>query len=149
MEALAEIALAVFAFVLEVTIHAAVFVFFLLMSIFSPKYRAKLKRQWDTSNRQKFSLVLGVALYSAALIFALVVWLPLFRGDGEKQAGSERRGAITIEFSQEEVKAIGKTKGLDELVDVAGSALKRKLAERKEKAEKRAAEQTPPAELPR
>lgn len=149
MEALAELAVAIVAFIFEVTIHALVFVFILVMSIFSPQYRTKLKRQWDTSNWQRFAMILGATLYSAALILALFVWIPMIGSDQADSSAGERRSAPTIEFSTDEVETMKKTKKLDELVDVAGNLLKRKLAEQKEKSEQGAAGQPPPADLPR
>ena len=41
----------------------------------------------------------------------------------------------TIEFTKDEVTRMKKTKEIDQLVDVAGSIIKRKLAERKQEAE--------------
>ena len=135
MEALAELVAAIAAFIFEVTIRAVVFVFILVMSIFSPRYRTKLKRQWDTSTWQRFAMILGATLYSAALILALFVWIPMIGSDQADSSVGERRSAVTIEFSRDEVETMKKTKKLDELVDVAGNLLKRKLAEQKEKAE--------------
>ncbi len=50
MEALVEIVMAIISFLIEMTIHAAVFIFLLIMAIFSPRYRSKLRERWDTSN---------------------------------------------------------------------------------------------------
>jgi hypothetical protein len=97
MEVIAELFVAIAAFVIEVTIHALVFVFILAMSVFSPRYRAKLKQQWDTSNSQRFAMVLGATVYSVALAFALFVWVPMLGSAKEQRSGS------SIEFTNDEV----------------------------------------------
>lgn len=135
MEALAELALAIVTFLFEVTFHAVVFIFLLLMAMFSPHYRKKLRDQWDTSNWQRFGIVLGLAMYSAALIVALLFWTPFLGRGAEDVATADQKHAITINFSADEVQRMTKTKELDQLVDVAGSIIKRKLAERKKEAE--------------
>ena len=135
METLAEIALAIVTFLFEVTFHAVVFIFLLLMAIFSPNYRKKLKDQWDTSNWQRFGIVLGVTLYSAALIVALIFWTPFLGRRTEVVDATDQKHAVTIEFSADEVHRMKKTKELDQLVNVAGKIIKRKLEERKQEAE--------------
>ena len=135
MEALAEIALAIVTFLFEVTFHAVVFIFLLLMAIFSPNYRKKLKDQWDTSNWQRFGIVLGVTLYSAALIVALIFWTPFLGRRTEVVDATDQKHAVTIEFSADEVHRMKKTNELDQLVNVAGKIIKRKLEERKQEAE--------------
>ena len=74
MEILLELIGAIIAFIIEVTIHALVFLFLLFMATFSPKYRKKLRDDWNTSNWKRFSIVLGIGMYSIALILALFVW---------------------------------------------------------------------------
>ncbi len=119
MELIAELVVAIGAFVLEVTIHALVFVFILVMSVFSSRYRAKLKQEWDTSNSQRFAMVLGATLYSVALVFALFFWVPmLVSGKPADVDGKERQSGSA-----------------SELVDVASELLKRGMDERKEKTE--------------
>jgi hypothetical protein len=116
---------------LEVTIHALVFVFILAMSVFSPRYRAKLKQEWDTSNSQRFAMVLGATVYSVALVFALFVWVPMLgSAKPADSSAKEQRSGSSIEFTNDEVEEMKKTQKLGELVDVAGNLLKRKLAER-------------------
>lgn len=137
MEAIAELFVAIADFILEVTIHALVFVSILAISVFSPKYSAKLKQQWDTSKSQRFAIVLGATLYSAALLFALFVWVPMLGSAKPADSSSkEQRSGSSIEFTNDEIEEMKKTQKLGELVDVAGDLLKRKLAERKEKAER-------------
>lgn len=133
MEVLIELIGAIIVFIIEVTFHALVFVFLLIMATFSPKYRQRLRDDWDTSNWKRFSIVLGIGMYSIALVFALFVWLPLLgEGDGQSQKKEENESSITIQFSSEEIKEMKKTKEIDELVDVAGDFIKRKLNERKQ-----------------
>ncbi len=131
MEAIAELFVAIGAFILEVTIHALVFVFILAMSVFSPRFRAKLKQEWDTSNSQRFAMVLGATLYSGALLFALFVWVPMLgSAKAADLSAKEQRSGSSIEFTNDEVEEMKKIQKLGELVDVAGNLLKRKLAER-------------------
>lgn len=136
MEALAELALAIVTFLFEVTFHAVVFIFLLLMAIFSPKCRKKLKDQWDTSNWQRFGIILGITMYSAALIVALIFWTPSLGRRSDVVDTADQKHADTIEFSAEEIQRMKKTKELDQLVNVAGNIIKRKFAERKKEAER-------------
>lgn len=135
MEALAELAIAIVTFIFEVTIHALVFVFLLVMSIFSPRYRQKLKEDWGTSGWKRFSIVLGISLYSIALVIALIVWIPVMGARAAPTVSNESESSITIQFSSDEIEKMKKTKEIGELVDVAGSFIKRKLEERKQEAE--------------
>jgi ABC-type Fe3+ transport system permease subunit len=135
MEALGQLLVAIVTFVFEVTIHAVVFIFHLVMAIFIPRYREKLQDDWDTSAWKRFSIVLGVAMYSAALIFALVFWIAALSRRTPEVADTDKKPSVTIEFSSEEVQRMKNTEKIDELVDVAGGIIKRKLAERREEAE--------------
>jgi flagellar biosynthesis/type III secretory pathway M-ring protein FliF/YscJ len=133
MEALLEILQAILKVIIEVTIHALVFIYLLLRSIFSPHYRQKLKQHWDTSFWQRFSIVIGICLYSVALLIALVFWIPLlFQSAEPKTNGGDRdEEAIEIEFTKEEVEQLKKTKEIKELAEKAGEFIKGKLEERK------------------
>jgi heme/copper-type cytochrome/quinol oxidase subunit 2 len=134
MEALGQLLVAIVTFIFEVTIHAVVFVFHLIMAIFSPAYREKLRDDWDTSAWKRFNIVLGVTMYSAALILALLFWIPALLRSTPEVADADKKPSVTIEFSSDEVQRMKNTKEIDELVDVAGDIIKRKLAERKEEA---------------
>lgn len=134
MEALGQLLVAIATFIFEVTIHAVVFVFHLVMALFSPRYREKLRVDWDTSAWKRFSIVIGVTMYSAALMLALLFWIPALSIRTTEAAETDKKPSVTIEFSSEEVQRIKDTKEIDELVDVAGGIIKRKLAERKEEA---------------
>jgi heme/copper-type cytochrome/quinol oxidase subunit 2 len=138
MEALGQLLVAIVTFIFEVTFHAIVFIFHLVMAIFSPRYRERLQDDWDTSAWKRFSIVLGVTMYSAALIFALVFWITALSRRTPEVADTDKKPSVTIDFSNEEVQRMKNTKELDELVDVAGGIIKRKLAERKEEAEQAA-----------
>lgn len=135
MEALLELIAAIIAFIIEVMIHALVLLFLLFMAIFSPMYRQRLREDWDTSNWKRFSIVLGIGMYSIALVFALFVWIPLIgAGDRPPSNKKENESSITIEFSSEEMQEMKETKEIDELMDVAADFIKRKLSERKQEA---------------
>lgn len=146
MEALIELAVAIVAFVFEVTIHALVFMSLLLTSIFSPRYRAKLKQSWNTSSWRKLGLVLGVTLYSTAFIFALFVWIPVVRSHPSDSGATQQGSATRIEFSKQEMDKIRKTKTIEELVSVAGDLAKQKFEERKAKLDQIGSGQRTPAE---
>jgi hypothetical protein len=135
MEALGQLLVAIVTFIFEVTIHAVVFIFHLVMAIFIPRFREKLQDDWDTSAWKRFSIVLGVTMYSAALIFALVFWIAALSRRTPEVADTDKKPSVTIEFSSEEVQRMKNTEKIDELVDVAGGIIKRKLAERREEAE--------------
>ncbi|MFT6577198.1 MAG: heme/copper-type cytochrome/quinol oxidase subunit 2 [Akkermansiaceae bacterium] len=135
MEALGQLLVAILTFIFEVTFHAVVFVFHLVMAMFSPRYREKLQDDWDTSAWKRFSIVLGVTMYSAALILALFFWIPALSRRTPEVADTDKKPSVTIEFSSEDVQRMKNTKEIDELVDVAGGMIKRKLAERKEEAQ--------------
>ena len=122
-------------FIFEVTVHAVVFTFHLIMAIFSPGYREKLRGDWDTSAWKRFSIVLGVTMYTGALIIALAFWIPALSRRTPEVDDADKKPSVTIEFSSDEVQRMKSTKEIDELVDVAGEIIKRKLAERKEEAE--------------
>ena len=130
MEALIELFVRLFVFVIEVTVHALVFLFLLAMAIFSPAYRQKLRERWDTSIGHRFAIVLGIGLYSMALAIALFVWIP--RQNKSPEEEEEEVKPVAIEFSSEELKELGKTKAIEELVDMAGDLIKKKLDEREE-----------------
>ena len=134
MEVLLELIGAIIAFIIEVTIHALVFIYLMIRAVFSADYRQKLREAWDTSLWKRFEIVFGISMYSTALAIALFVWIPLIGSSGnhrEKQT-NDNESSITIEFTSEEVDKIKETKEIDELVDVAGGFIKRKLEERKQ-----------------
>lgn len=134
MEALVELVIAIVAFIFEVTIHALIFVYLLIRAAFSAAYRQKLSEHWNTSNWKRVAIVLGIGLYSAALAFALIVWIPVINSADQRQAEPTPRSedTIQIEFTSEEIKKLKETKEIEGLVDTAGGFIKRKLEERKQ-----------------
>jgi TRAP-type C4-dicarboxylate transport system permease small subunit len=132
MEALVQILLAVVAFILEVTLHAIVFVFYLLMAIFSKRYREKLRNDWATSPSKRFGIVICATFYSAALIFALLFWLPVLLNGTPEVIDKDNKSSVNFDFSNEELQRMKNTKEIKDLVDVAGGIVKRKLEERGE-----------------
>ena len=135
MEALIDLIKAIAAFVIDVTIHALVFIFHLLMAAFSPHYRQKLREDWNTSNLNRFSIILGVSLYSIALAIALFVWIPILGNQDEPETNDS---PISNQFTQDEIKQMKGTKEIGELVDVAGDIIKQKLEKQEqEDSEKR------------
>lgn len=137
MSALLELIAAILAFIVEVTIHALVFVFYLVMAIFSPRYREKLKEDWDRSVWKRISIVSGIGLYSAALAFALFFWTP-FLTSGKDPELSENEASdpdAEVQFTRDEIREIRETKEIGEMVKVAGDILKRKAEERENEAE--------------
>ena len=134
MEALLELIGAIVAFIIEVTIHALVFIYLMIRAVFSADYRQKLREAWDASLWKRFAIVFGILMYSTALAIALFVWIPLIgiSGNHREKQTNDNESSITIEFTSEEVDKIKETKEIDELVDVAGGFIKRKLEERKQ-----------------
>jgi hypothetical protein len=132
MEALVQILLAVVAFIFEVTLHAIVFVFHLMMAIFSKRYREKLRNDWVASPSKRFGIVLSATFYSAALIFALLFWLPVLLDGTPEVIDKDEKSSVKLDISSEELQRMKNTKEIKDLVDVAGGIVKRKLEERGE-----------------
>lgn len=135
MEALIGLLAEILAFIVEVTFHAVEFIFLLLMAIFSPRYRQKLKAEWETSTWRRIAIVLGITLYSSALVLALMIWMPFFARRSPEIAAGNHAPSVRIELSSSDKQQMKNTKEIDQLIDVAGDILKRKLAERKAAAE--------------
>lgn len=133
MDVLADLFIRVVTFIFEVTVQALVFVFHLLMSIFSPRYREKLKNDWNTSGLNRFYIIFGVTLYSIALIIALTIWIPLICCKENSSISNEAESSVEIQFSKGEIGEMKKTKGLDKLIDVTGGFIKRNIEGRKQK----------------
>jgi TRAP-type C4-dicarboxylate transport system permease small subunit len=131
MEALGQLLAAIAAFILEMTIHAAVSLFHLVMAIFSPRYRQKLKDEWAESTWKRCGIVSSAIVYSAALMFALVFWIPILLRPTPEAADEGRKPPITIQFSPDDVERMKKTKEIEGLTDVAQDILRRRLEERK------------------
>ncbi len=137
MSALVELIFAIVAFIIEVTFYALVFVFYLVMALFSPKYRQRLKEDWNGSVWKRISIISGVALYSAALAFALFFWTPFLATEKDPEV-SEIESSEPVEepkFTRDEIREIRETKEIGDLVKVAGDILKRKAEERENEGE--------------
>ena len=76
--------------------------------------------------------MLGIALDSAALVFALIVWVPLLTSHDQRHAepAPHNEGTIQIEFTPEEIKKLEETKEIGDLFETAGGFIKQKLEER-------------------
>jgi TRAP-type C4-dicarboxylate transport system permease small subunit len=136
MEALAELVVAIIGFFLEVTVHALVFIWLLLMAAFSPKYREKLKHQWTTSTSNRIAITLGLSLYSIAFIFALLFWISACRSTRVPTgAQNAEKSANTISFSKEEMHKLEETKKIGELVDTARVLIEQRFDKRRQPAE--------------
>ena len=108
MEVLLELIGAIIAFIIEVTIHALVFIYLMIRAVFSADYRQKLRDAWDTSLWKRFAIVFGILMYSTALAIALFVWIPLIGSSGNhrEEQTNDNESSITIEFTSEEVDKI-------------------------------------------
>jgi len=73
--------------------------------------------------------VLGIGLYSIALAFALIVWIPFLVGNERHSRSDETSGT---HFTPEEIEQLKTTKDFDELIDTASELLKCKLEKRKQ-----------------
>ena len=134
MEALLELIGAIIAFIIEVTIHAIVFIYLLVRAVFSADYRKRLHDAWDTSLWKRFGIIFGIVMYSTTLAIALFVWIPLISEskNHREEHVNENKSKVAIEFTPEEVDKMKKTKEIYELLDVADNFIKRKLEERKQ-----------------
>ena len=76
MEAIAELFVAVAAFVIESTFHSLAFLFLLCRSAVSPKYREQMRSEWGRSFGHRFAIVTGILLYTAMFVVAAAIWVP-------------------------------------------------------------------------
>jgi hypothetical protein len=76
MEAIAELFVAIAAFVIEITFHSLVFLFLLCRSAVSPKYREQMRSEWGKSLGHRFAIVTGLLLYTAMFVVAATIWVP-------------------------------------------------------------------------
>ncbi len=134
MEPLIEIVVAIAVFIFEVTIHSIVIGCISLLSLFSPRYRAILREQWNTSNWDRFAMILGGTLYAAGIAFAILVWVQVQRNGKTTATASQPSSIISIQFTHQDPAAMPETKKADSLVEAAAHLVQRKLNERKAKA---------------
>ena len=113
MEALGQLLAAIAEFILEVTIHAVVFVFHLVMAMFSRRYREKLREDWDASAWKRFGIVLGVTLYSAALILVLLFWIPALSRQATGVDDTDKKPSGKIESGGDDAGRLKRTKETD------------------------------------
>lgn len=128
MESLVSIFFAFAELVLTVTFHAAVFLFFLVSAAFSPRYREKLRNEWNTSGRNRFGMVLGATIHVTFLVIALFFWIPLLLSDDGRPHRQERE---TVRFTQEEADRLRKTTDFRSLEEAAREIIVRKRSERR------------------
>lgn len=132
MGAVAELAVAIFAIVLEITIHALGFVYLLFRAIFSPKYRKKLHDEWNTSPRKRFFIVLGIMMYSIALFIATYFWfLVLAPNSAEKNALESQQQENTVKLTSKEVSEVIRAKKEGRFTEAVGELIKQKYNEKK------------------
>ena len=110
MEALGQLLSTIAEFIFEVTIHAVVFVFHLVMALFSRRYRGKLREDWDASAWRRTCIVLGVAMYSAALILALLFWIPALSRHATASADTEDSPSEKTESGGDDIRRMKNTK---------------------------------------
>ena len=134
-----------FAFFIEVTIHALVFIFHLIMAAFSAEYRAKLKKDWDTSWWKRAGIVLGILLYSAALLIALLVWTSVIELGSKPTKTPDTKPPIPINLTPSDLK---ESKEVGDLIDTAEGILKQKLEEHRQRKQDQSNESKDPAESP-
>ena len=137
-----------FAFFIEVTIHALVFIFHLIMAAFSAEYRAKLKKDWDTSWWKRAGIVLGILLYSAALLIALLVWTSVIELGSKPTKTPDTKPPIPINLTPSDLKDLKETKEVGDLIDTAEGILKQKLEEHRQRKQDQSNESKDPAESP-
>ena len=131
MEVILEFIAMVVSLIFEVTIHALTFICLIVMSIFSQRYRQRLKEDWATAGRKRYLIALGICFYSIALAIALVVWVPVIRA-GDKLTDSAREDSpVDDVFSSEEDEKLDKEK-VEKVIKVAGDFIKRRLEKKRE-----------------
>jgi hypothetical protein len=133
METLIEIIVAIAVFIFEVTIQSVVIGCISLLSLFSPRYRAMLRQHWNTSNWERFAMILGGTLYAAGIAFAILVWLQVQSNGKSTAAGSQPSALSSIQFTNQDPAAMPQPKKVDSLVEAAAHLVQRKLNERKAK----------------
>jgi len=130
MEALGEALAAIFLIVIEVTMRAIAFVFHLGFAVFSPRYRAMVREEWNASVAGRVAIVFGSMFSLLALIFAIYLWTPIFFEDEPSQQEKDSRTRLALAFSGEDQERIMKTKEIDELVEVGSEIILRRLEEK-------------------
>ena len=124
MEAIVQLLGVIAAFLVEVTVHAIALAFLLVMAIFSPSYRRRLRERWNMSKSGRIAMVLGIGVYCCFFAIALFVWSSPTRGPHQSEPGR-------TEYSPEEVKRLRKTKTVKDLVELA-EKIKRERDENKQ-----------------
>lgn len=127
MEAVFEIIIWIVYVIFEMTIHALVFICLMVMSIFSPRYRQRLKDDWESSRGKRFSIVLGICFYSVALMIALIFWVPVIWAGGEFTEPGGDESVIGVQLSSKKDEEVDQKEKVKELVEVAGDFIKRRL----------------------
>ena len=127
IEAVFEIIILIMIVIFEITIHVLVLICPLVMSIFSPRYRQRLKDDWENSRGKRFSIVLGICFYSVALMIALIFWVPVIWAGGEFTEPGGDESVIGVQLSSKKDEEVDQKEKVKELVDFAGDFIKRRL----------------------
>ncbi len=92
MSALAEIAVAVFSFLIEITIHIARLAVAPLRFLFSPRYRLATREQWQSHPSRCAAELIGGTLALLLFVGAFSWWLYFFTSP-EPTPGARNRDA--------------------------------------------------------
>jgi hypothetical protein len=127
IEAVFEIIILIMIVIFEITIHVLVLICPLVMSIFSPLYRQRLKDDWESSRRKRFSILLEICFYSVALMIALIFWVPVIWAGGEFTEPGGDESVIGVQLSSKKDEEVDQKEKVKELVEFRGDFIKRRL----------------------
>jgi magnesium-transporting ATPase (P-type) len=80
MDLISQILLAI----IEVTIYAILFIGYAVLSLFSPKYREKLKQSWQKSLWGRIGIIFGVTLCATIAVAICLFWMGAFSSEKTK-----------------------------------------------------------------
>jgi hypothetical protein len=144
MEAILEAISSLISLVIEITIAAVGFVFRLGAAAFSADYRRQLKNEWQESAVNKAAMT-GAALFSITILAAVTaLGMPLlFR---KPMAPAPEKPGVTLEITipPSGSGGTGESTKTERVLNAAGELLKRKLEERRQAKEAKAADDAGP-----
>jgi hypothetical protein len=140
MEAIGELIGAILSFVAEVLIASLKFTLRMIAAVVSPTSRQRLKEEWRESRVNRIALIMAglISVVGVTMVVMLGAFL-LNRKTGVEPLPAPANGQkLKLEWTSRD--GTVETVGSGKLLEAAGAALKRKLEERREAKEAKAAE---------
>jgi len=117
--------------VIELMVQAALFAWTLLLAVFNPVHRRKLRKSWNTSALYQGKLVIGGVCFMVAVV--LMAFSGLFRLGGPKNTES-KEPANVIQFTDEEQQNLLATNGIGSIAGKAAEIISKRVATKGEDA---------------